>query len=85
MPEIVREASPITYVSAGAPPILLLHGDSDRLIPGVQSVRLDAALRDVGAHVEFETYPGADHMWLGAPAAAAAALSRTVTFFRSRL
>ena len=85
VPEVVREASPITYVSAGAPPILLLHGDSDRLIPGVQSVRLDAALRDVGAHVAFETYPGADHMWLGAPEAAAAALSRTVTFFRSRL
>ena len=65
MPEVVREASPITYVSAGAPPILLLHGDSDRLIPGAQSVRLDAALRDVGADVELETYPGADHMWLG--------------------
>ena len=33
VPEVVREASPITYASAGAPPILLLHGDSDRLFP----------------------------------------------------
>ena len=49
------------------------------------TVRLDAALRDVGAQVEFETYPGADHMWLGAPGAAAAALSRTVTFLVAEL
>ncbi|HEY5787137.1 MAG TPA: alpha/beta hydrolase [Microlunatus sp.] len=85
VPEVVRQASPITYVSADVPPILLLHGDADRLIPSVQSVRLHAALRDRGADVELETYPGADHMWLGSPEAAAAALSRTVTFFRARL
>jgi len=85
VPEVVRGASPITYVAAAAPPILLLHGDSDRLIPCAQSVRLDWALRDVGADVELETYPGADHMWLGSPEAAAAALSRTVAFFGSRL
>jgi excisionase family DNA binding protein len=85
VPDLVRQASPITYVTADASPILLLHGDSDRLIPGAQSVRLDAALRHVGVVVEFETYPGADHMWSGAPEVAAAALSRTVTFFGSRL
>ncbi|HEY5843416.1 MAG TPA: alpha/beta hydrolase, partial [Mycobacterium sp.] len=85
VPEVVREASPITYVSTDAPPILLLHGDSDRLIPSVQSVRLEAALQEVGADVELETYPGADHLWLGSREAATAALSRTIAFLRCLL
>ena len=85
VPAVVREASPITYVTASAPPILLLHGDSDRLIPSVQSLRLSEALRDSGHGVKLETYPGADHMWLGSPEAAAAALSRTIAFLRTEL
>ena len=85
VPDVVREASPITYVTTDAPPILLLHGDSDRLIPSVQSVRLEAALQEVGADVELETYPGADHMWLGSREAATAALSRTIAFLRCLL
>ena len=85
VPEVVRQASPISYASGAATPILLLHGDADRLIPSVQSARLHAALRDGGADVEFDTYPGADHLWLGSPEAAAAALSRTITFLAARL
>lgn len=41
-------ASPLTYVKAGAPPFLLLHGGADRVIPPEQSRLLDAALRRVG-------------------------------------
>ena len=85
VPDLVRQASPITYASAVAPPILLLHGQADRLIPAVQSVRLGAALRGSGTVVELETYPGADHLWLGSPAAAVAALNRTVAFLQARL
>ena len=85
VPDVVRAASPITYISAGAPPILLLHGDADRLIPGAQSVRLHAALQDSGNLVELGTYPGADHMWIGSPDAAADALIRTITFLRVEL
>jgi acetyl esterase/lipase len=41
-----RRASPITYVSPGDPPILIVHGDSDTLVPFEQSKRmLDAYLR----------------------------------------
>ena len=85
VPDLVRQASPITYASAVAPPILLLHGEADRLIPGVQSVRLEAALRGSGTVVELETYPGADHLWMGSPEAAVAALTRTIAFLRCLL
>ena len=54
VPDLARTASPITYASVVAPPILLLHGEADRLIPGVQSARLGAALRASGTRVEVE-------------------------------
>jgi acetyl esterase/lipase len=85
VPELTAEASPLTYVSADAPPFLLLHGRDDHLIPGVQSERLAAALRAAGGQVECETYPGADHMWRGAPEAAETALARTAAFLRRHL
>jgi acetyl esterase/lipase len=85
VPDVAAQASPVTHVSPGAPPFLLLHGRADRLIPVVQSERLHTALADAGADVELHTYDGADHMWLGAPDAAADALDRTVAFLRRHL
>lgn len=85
VPELARQASPITYVRAESPPILLLHGRDDRMIPCMQSERFAAALTRAGARLEFETYPGADHMWLGSPQAAAAALPRTIDFLQRNL
>ena len=32
-----REASPIAYVDAGDPPVLLIHGDADAVVPVTQS------------------------------------------------
>ncbi|MGY1716064.1 alpha/beta hydrolase fold domain-containing protein [Geodermatophilus sp. SYSU D01106] len=84
-PDTAAEASPLAHVSAGAPPFLLLHGRADRFVPCVQSERLAHGLRDAGADVALHTYAGADHMWLGAPEAAADALDRTVAFLRARL
>ncbi|MGY1737541.1 alpha/beta hydrolase fold domain-containing protein [Geodermatophilus sp. SYSU D00684] len=85
VPDAARQASPVTHVRADAPPFLLLHGTGDRFVPCVQSERLAEGLRDVGADVELHTHDGADHMWLGAPDAAADALARTTAFLRARL
>nr|WP_246215145.1 alpha/beta hydrolase [Modestobacter muralis] len=81
VPGRAAQASPVTHASAPAPPFLLLHGRADRFVPCVQSERLAARLPDV----ELHTYDGADHMWLGAPDAAADALTRTVAFLRRQL
>jgi acetyl esterase/lipase len=81
VPERAAQASPVNHVSPAAPPFLLLHGRADQLIPVAQSERLAALLPDVQLH----TYDGADHMWLGAPDAAADAVDRTVAFLRRHL
>jgi acetyl esterase/lipase len=85
VPDVAAQASPVGHVRGDVPPFLLLHGRADRFVPCVQSERLSAALSDAGADVELHTYDGADHMWLGAPEAAADALDRTVAFLRTRL
>lgn len=83
VPELVRQASPVTYAAAADLPILILHGSADRLIPCVQSERLRQALAGSRAHVEFDIYPGADHMWLGSPDAPGRALARSIDFLRA--
>lgn len=46
--EAARTASPLAHVSADDPPLLLVHGDHDALVPADQAVRLDAACRAAG-------------------------------------
>ncbi|SDS11550.1 alpha/beta hydrolase [Microterricola viridarii] len=60
-----RDFSPVSHVSASAPPFLLVHGDSDGLVPIGQSVLLHERLRAAGAPVHFHPVPGADHVWIG--------------------
>lgn len=47
--ERARQASPITYARADAPPFLLIHGTADRTVPIEQPQRLVDALRKAGA------------------------------------
>lgn len=85
VPDLAAQASPITHVSPGAPPFLLLHGTADRFVPCVQSERLHAALEAAGVPVEFDAYEGADHMWLGSADAPQRALDRTTDYLRRQL
>ncbi|MBE8475954.1 alpha/beta hydrolase [Streptomyces justiciae] len=66
-PDLARAASPVTHVTADAPPFLILHGTDDCLIPLAQGEQLTAALREAGAQVDFRPVPGADHAWAGLP------------------
>ena len=59
--ELARRLSPITYVRKGLPPILVLHGDADSVVPYQQSVALVKALKNVGDDAELITVPGATH------------------------
>jgi acetyl esterase/lipase len=85
VPDLAAQASPLTHVSPGAPPFLLLHGEADRFIPFVQSVRLHTALVEAGAEAEIVLYEDADHMWSGAPQTAEQALVRTIDVLTRRL
>jgi acetyl esterase/lipase len=59
--DMTRAASPIIYVSPGNPPVLILHGDKDDLVPYSQSQRLHSRLDQVGVSNEFVTVQGAGH------------------------
>jgi dipeptidyl aminopeptidase/acylaminoacyl peptidase len=58
-------ASPVSHVSPGAAPILLVHGLDDDLIPPHQSVLLHEALLAVGATSELDWVEGAGHSLFG--------------------
>jgi acetyl esterase/lipase len=61
-PGLFEMASPITHVHGDAPPFLVLHGESDSVIPSVQARSFCAALREAGAPtVGYAELPNAHH------------------------
>jgi dipeptidyl aminopeptidase/acylaminoacyl peptidase len=63
VPERAQHASPVTYVTAEAPPFLVAHGDHDETVPYGQSVELVAAMRKAGVDPApvFLTFEGGGH------------------------
>jgi acetyl esterase/lipase len=58
---IGKRVSPISYVRAGLPPILSIHGDVDDVVPYNHSVRLHEALTAAGVPNELVTIKGGGH------------------------
>ncbi len=59
--EIAKRVSPMTYVRAGLPPILTVHGDADPTVPYPQAVKLHEALAKVNVPNQLITIPGGRH------------------------
>jgi acetyl esterase/lipase len=59
--ELAKQLSPLTYVRAGAPPILTVQGDADPTVPFTQGVRLHEALTKAGVPNQHVTIPGGKH------------------------
>jgi acetyl esterase/lipase len=59
--EIAHRVSPLTWVRAGLPPILTIHGDADPLVPYQHAVRLHEALSKVKVPNQLLTIPGGKH------------------------
>lgn len=59
--ELARQVSPLTYVRAGLPPIITIHGDEDDVVPYTQAVRLHAALDKAGVPNQLIAIRGAKH------------------------
>jgi acetyl esterase/lipase len=59
--EIARQVSPLTYVRAGLPPIITIHGDADPVVPYSDAVRLHEALDKAGVRNQLVTIPGGGH------------------------
>ncbi len=75
--------SPVHYVSKDNPPILILHGTHDTLVPYAQSEEFAAVLKEKGVPVWLQKLPGAGH---GGPAFAKPAVIQLMgNFFDKHL
>lgn len=59
--ERARRVSPLSYVRAGLPPIITIHGDHDPTVPYSQAVRLRDALNKAGVANELVTIRNGVH------------------------
>ena len=60
-PAIYRQASPVTHVSAGDAPILIVHGTADETVDVSQARTMAAALARAGVEHQLEIVPDAPH------------------------
>jgi acetyl esterase/lipase len=79
--ELLREANPLTYITAEAPPFLIMHGDRDTLVPLRQSQILRDALRAKGVAATLVVVPQVNHGFAGASAAQGKAILDQVFHF----
>jgi acetyl esterase/lipase len=60
-PDKVKAANPMTYITDATPPIMILHGDSDQLVPHNQGEALYMALNKACRDAVFISLPKAPH------------------------
>lgn len=83
-------ASPVSYIDANDPPMLLIHGDDDTVVPVAQSHLAEERLRAAGVPVQSIYIPAVDHSFLGATPevtreATLRAMNATFDFFHAVL
>ena len=59
--DLARSANPTSYMHADEPPMFVVHGTADRLVPYVQSELLVEAMDRAGAPYYFHTVVGGGH------------------------
>ena len=60
-PDLWKSGCPLFSVAAGDPPMLLVHGDADPIVPIAQSRSFDAALTKAGVPHQLLVVKGAKH------------------------
>ena len=81
--ELYKAASPITYVSKDAPPMLTIHGTADPVVPVDQATEFDAAMKKAGASHEMLLLDGEKHGFT--PKGYKTAAEATYKFFDTHL
>lgn len=59
--ELMVKCSPVSHLYADAPPILLLHGKKDPIVPFGQALHFVEHASDVGANVQLISFPNGTH------------------------
>ncbi|MBV9540885.1 MAG: S9 family peptidase [Alphaproteobacteria bacterium] len=76
------EISPALHVTSDTPPVLLIHGKEDTVVPIAQSEDMESALERAGRPVKFVKLDGEDH-WLSRPATRLKMLQETIAFLKA--
>ena len=81
-------ASAVHYLDGKSPPMLLIAGAEDHLVPPRQSIDFHAAMMAAGIRSDLLIIPGVDHSFIGKTAddtrsASRLALARTIDFIDS--
>jgi acetyl esterase/lipase len=66
-PDLWKSGSPLYYVKAGDPPMLLVHGEADALVPIAQSTVFDAALTKANVPHQLIVVKNANHGFVPLP------------------
>ena len=80
--EAAALASPIEHVTAAFPPVMLLHGDADRIVPVSASRRFEERVRAAGRKVDLHIYAGLPHGFANHPDIQPAMMQLIGGFFR---
>jgi acetyl esterase/lipase len=75
-----RTASPASYVHPGVPPMIIVHGAQDELVPPGQAVAFAEALKKAGVKVSLRVDPDHGHDVMNATA-----VDEAVAFFQRTL
>jgi acetyl esterase/lipase len=60
-PQVTREASPLTYVDASDPAVLIVHGTKDEIVGLRQPEMFQKALKEAGVTVDYMPLEGVGH------------------------
>ncbi len=63
---VFEQRSPIHHIDSIDAPLLLLHGEDDKVVPPDQARLMERALRERGRTVELHLYPGEGHGFIKA-------------------
>jgi acetyl esterase/lipase len=78
-----KDVSPLTFVSSGDPPFLIVHGDADVIVPVEHAKVLEAALKAAKVPTEMYLVKGGNHGVAGAGESGSA--ERATEFMREHL
>ncbi len=80
--DLIKDVSPISFVSKDDPPLMQVHGDQDVIVPLQHASKLHKELQAVGVQSELVVIPGGNH---GVAGAGAAVTGRATTFVQQHL
>ena len=75
-------ASPIDHVGPDLPPVMLLHGDADKIVPVSTSLRYAERVREVGRAVDLHLFAGLPHGFGNHPEFRPIMMASIAAFFR---